>query len=51
MLCVTATHSAHLVTNVGEEEDGEEGEGEGGEGGGEVVTYETEFEVKKFIQR
>ena len=40
------------MTNIAEDEDEGEGEeGEEGGGGREVVTYETEFEVRKFIQR
>lgn len=48
----TAIPAARLMTNMDDEEEEEEGEGEGEEGGGrETVTYETEFEVRKFIQR
>ena len=42
------------MTNFEDDDDDDddgEGEGEGEEGGGEVVTSETEFEVRKFVQR
>ena len=46
-----AIPAARLMTNIEDGEEEEEEEGEEEVGGGEVVSYETQFEIRKYIQR